>query len=262
MEMRAGFFDVDGRRRKPDERDPLAALRKLIDWEGFRHALNSSRARPRESDAGRKSFDVAMVSEALVPQHPHGLPDDEQAHRTRDRLSLYRLLGSSPEERMPDAGTIRPLRERLVEAEPARPLFPDFDLPLDAQGCKARKGRTADTGFVDAPRRRDGREQNAMVEVGKVLERFEKNADVERRKNRDARWAKKNDETRHGCKSRVYVDNERKLVRNRKAASAEARDSRVFHELPGDDGTQDVRAGSACSSARSESAPKAMGHRS
>ena len=59
--MQPSFFDLDNRHRKLNERDPLTALNKLIDWESFRDTLERGREKPRKSAAGRKPFDAVLM---------------------------------------------------------------------------------------------------------------------------------------------------------------------------------------------------------
>lgn len=54
-----GFFDLDERYAKLNERDPLVKLNHIIDWEAFREPLSVLRNQPRKSQAGRKPCDVA-----------------------------------------------------------------------------------------------------------------------------------------------------------------------------------------------------------
>ena len=53
-----GFFDLDERYAKLNERDPLVKLNQIIDWEAFREPLPVLRNKPRKSQAGRKPYDV------------------------------------------------------------------------------------------------------------------------------------------------------------------------------------------------------------
>ena len=64
--MQPGFVDLDDRHRKLNERDPLTALDKLIDWEFFRKSLERVRKKERRSAAGRKPFDVVLMFKVLV----------------------------------------------------------------------------------------------------------------------------------------------------------------------------------------------------
>ena len=40
--MQPGFFDLEDRFKKLDEKDPLTRLDILIDWEDFRDSLNKA----------------------------------------------------------------------------------------------------------------------------------------------------------------------------------------------------------------------------
>ena len=57
-----GFFDLDERYAKLNERDPLLVkLNPIIDWEAFREPLSVLRKPPRKSQAGRKPYDVVLT---------------------------------------------------------------------------------------------------------------------------------------------------------------------------------------------------------
>ena len=49
-----GFFDLNERYARLNERDPLVKLNPIIDWEAFREPLSVLRNKPRKSQAGRK----------------------------------------------------------------------------------------------------------------------------------------------------------------------------------------------------------------
>lgn len=260
--MQPSFFDLDDRHKKLNERDPLVSLNQLIDWEDFRSTLEKVRAKPRKSGAGRKPFDVVMMFKALVLQHLYNLSDDELEYQIRDRFSFCRFLGLNPEDRTPDAKTLWLFREQMVEHQLVKPMFTRFDLQLEEHGFKARKGQIVDASFVEAPRQRNTRKENEMIKAGKVPERFERNPNVRRQKDLDARWTKKNKETHYGYKNHASVDNKHKLIRDYEVTSANVHDSQVFHELLGENTSQDVWADSAYYSEDSEITLEAMGYRS
>ena len=54
-----GFFDLDERYAKLNERDPLVKLNQIIDWEAFHEPLSVIRNKPRKSQAGRKAYAAA-----------------------------------------------------------------------------------------------------------------------------------------------------------------------------------------------------------
>jgi len=258
----ASFFDLDDRHKKLNERDPLVSLNKLIDWENFRETLNKIHEKKRKSLAGRKSFDVVLMFKVLVLQHLYNLSDDEIEYQIRDRYSFCRFLGLTPEGRIPDSKTIWLFREHLVKKNLIKSLFIDFDCQLDERGYQARKGQIVDASFVDVPRQRNKREENEKIKAGKIPQRFKDNPNMERQKDTDARWTKKNDETHYGYKNHITVDNAHKLIRNYEVTSSEVHDSQVFEEILADNTSQDVWADSAYRSEEIEMSLSAMGYRS
>jgi len=243
--LQPGFFDLDDRYKKLNEKDPLVHLNQLIDWECFRKNLKKVRAKKRKSNAGRKPFDVVLMFKVLVLQHLYNVSDDEIEYQIRDRYSFCRFLGLTPEGRIPDSKTIWLFREDLVKADLMKTLFFDFDVQLDSQGYKARKGQIVDASFVDVPRQRNKKEENDLIKAGNTPERFLENLNVGAQKDTDARWTKKNDEKHFGYKNHASVDNENKLIRNYEVTSAEVHDSQIFLEILTENSSKKVWADSA-----------------
>ncbi|NKC15817.1 MAG: IS630 family transposase [Gammaproteobacteria bacterium] len=103
--LQCGFFDLDNRYQKLDERDPLISLNRLVDWEHFRPTLTVIREKNRKSKVGRKPYDVVLMFKVLVLQHLYNLSDDKAQYQIRDRYSFCRFLGLTPEGKIPDATT-------------------------------------------------------------------------------------------------------------------------------------------------------------
>jgi len=262
MTTQPGFFDLNRRYVKLDERDALQHLDALIDWEIFRDTLELVRVKPRKNNAGRKSFDVLMMFKALILQHLHNLGDDELEYQIRDRYSFCRFLGLLPEDRVPDAKTVWLFREELTQQKLLTSLFTDFDLHLKACGYQARKGQIVDATIVPAPIQRNSREENQQIKKGETPERFEHES-VGPQKDTDARWTEKNGQSSFGYKNHVCVDVAHKLIRDFEVTSAEVHDSRVFEVLLQDDNTsRDVYADSAYRSEEIELALDVMEYRS
>lgn len=198
----------------------------------------------------------------LVIQHLYNISDDETEYMIRDRYSFCRFLGLSPEDNVPDAKTIWLFREQLVQHQLMDTLFEQFNLKLDQMGYQARKGQIVDASFVDVPKQRNNREENAQIKAGEVPDRFEKNAHVRAQKDTDARWTKKNQETHFGYKNHVSVDNQHKLIRHYQVTSAEVHDSNVFVELLVDNSSKSVWADSAYRSKAIEDSLEQEGYRS
>ena len=260
--IQPGFFDLDNRHRKLDEKDPLIHLNQLIDWETFRPSLNPIRSKKKKSNAGRKPYDLILMFKVLVLQHLYNISDDETEYMIRDRYSFCRFLELLPEDNIPDAKTIWLFREQLVQHQLAETLFDRFNQQLDQQGYQARKGQIVDASFVDVPRQRNNREENAQIKAGEIPERFQENANVKAQKDTDARWTKKNQETHFGYKNHVSVDNQNKLIRNYQVTSAEVHDSNVFVDLLVDNSSKSVWADSAYRSEAIEESLEEAGWRS
>lgn len=257
-----GFFDLDERFKKIDEKDPLVSLNKLIDWENFRDTLNKIRDKDRKSNAGRRPFDVVVMFKILVLQHLYNVSDDQIEYQIRDRYSFCRFLGFTPSDKVPDAKTIWLFREQLVKKGIMKELFYDFDFQLNNQGYKAQKGQIVDASFVDVPKQRNNKEENKQIKEGEIPKNFEDDPNIGAQKDTDARWTKKNDETHFGYKDHVSVDNAHKLIREYDVTSAEVHDSNVFEDILTENTSKDVWADSAYQSEEHELTLYAMGYRS
>lgn len=97
-----------------------------------------------------------------------------------------------------------------------------------------------DATFVEAPRQRNTREENAKIKTGKSPEDWPENK--KRQKDVDARWTKKNNETHYGYKNHINADEANKLVQDYAVTDAAVHDSQVFDELldqaPNEDGSK------------------------
>ena len=257
-----GFFDLDERLRKIGTKDPLVGLKEFIDWEAFRPTLSLVRKKERKSAAGRKPYDIVLMFKVLVLQHLYNLSDEQTEYQISDRLSFMRFLGLQPEDSVPDAKTLWCFREELTKLGLVKSLFFDFDVQLDSHGYKAQKGQIVDASFVNVPRQRNKKEENKQIKDGIKPQRFSENPSVDKQKDIDARWVKKNQETHFGYKNHACVDNKNKLIRNYEVTSAEVHDSKIFIEILTDNSSKDVYADSAYRSEENELALAAMGYRS
>jgi IS5 family transposase len=257
-----GFFELDERFKKLDEKDPLVSLNEFINWEAFRTTLDKIRQKERKSNAGRRSFDVVMMFKVLVLQHLYNVSDDQIEYQIRDRYSFCRFLGFTPSDRIPDAKTIWLFREQLVKFDLMKVLFYDFDEQLNHQGYQARKGQIVDASFVDVPKQRNTREENTQIKAGEIPQRFTENPTVGSQKDIDARWTKKNNEVHFGYKDHATIDNAHKLIREYDITSAEVHDSQVFEDILTENTSKDVWADSAYRSKAHEESLNDLGYRS
>jgi len=107
-----------------------------------------------------------------------------------------RFLGLQLEDRIPDAKMVWLFRERLKGLGLVDVLFARFHEQLAAQGYVAGAGQMIDATFVEVPKQRNSREENAQLKEGQIPEDRDKpEAKAKRRqKDTEACWTKKNDE--------------------------------------------------------------------
>ena len=232
IRLQPGFFDIHERTAKLTEMgDPLVVLKEQIDWEAFRPSLNVVYEKARKSNAGAKPIDVVLMFKILVLQQLNNLSDDGIEYQIRDRLSFMRFLGLQLESRVPDAKTVWLFRERLKELNLVDELFAKFHEQLAMHGYVARAGQMIDATFVEVPRQRNSREENAGIKAGEPPEVWDKKPAKRRQKDVDARWTKKNEERHYGYKNHVNADEANKLVQSYAVSDAAVHDSQVFEEL-------------------------------
>ena len=213
--------------------DPLVGLNEQINWEAFRSDLARMHEKERKSNAGARAIDVVLMFKVLVLQQLHNLSDDRIEYQIRDRLSFMRFLGLQLEDRVPDAKTVWLFRERLKEMKLVEVLFARFHEQLAVQGYVARAGQMIDATFVEVPRQRNAREENAKIKAGETPADWQEESakPMLRQKDVEARWTKKNNERHYGYKNHINADQGHKLVHSYKVTDAAVHDSQVFEAL-------------------------------
>jgi IS5 family transposase len=263
-----GFFDIEERAQQLTRKgDPLVALNAHIDWEAFRGDLERVHEKPRKSAAGAKPIDCVLMFKMLVLQQLHNLADEKVEYLVRDRLSFMRFLGLQLEQRVPDGNSVWLFRERLKKLGLFDALFTRFHDQLAARGYQARSGQMIDATFVEVPRSRNTREENAVIKASAAGEdpKLWEDAPAKRaQKDTDARWTKKNEEKHYGYKNHVNVDQDTKLIERFEVTPCQVHDSQAFDALldqkPDEKGrTRAVYADSAYRSAEREAALEAAG---
>lgn len=264
MQIQAGFFDVEERANKLTAMgDPLVGLKAQIDWEAFRSDLARVYVKERKSNAGAKPIDVVLMFKILVLQQLNNLSDQRIEYQIRDRLSFMRFLDLELEDRVPDEKTVWLFRERLKDLKLTDVLFARFHEQLAARGYVARAGQMIDATFIEVPRQRNTREENAKIKADETPKDWEEDTPKAksklRQKDVDARWTKKNKEAHYGYKSHINADEEHKLIQDYAVTDAATHDSQVFeelldHKVDAEDNKREVFADSAYRSKEKEEA--------
>jgi IS5 family transposase len=254
MNEQRGFFDEQDRLEKLSRQgDPLEKLNSLIDWEMFRPQLEKCFRKEPKGPGGRPPFDYVLMFKVLVLQRLYNLSDAQMQYQILDRLSFQRFLGQGIYGSVPDEKTIWLFREVLTTRGMIEKLFARYTAHLEKQGLITNNGSIIDASFVEVPRQRNSREENATIKAGNIPEDWLDKPAKLRQKDTDARWTKKNEETFYGYKDHVKVDTDSKLIKRYEVSNASVHDSQVVVPLlEKTDADTDLHADSAYRSAEIE----------
>ena len=230
--MQLGFFDINKRYEQLNKlKDPLLELSKLIDFEMFRKEIEKGLEKERKDNSGRKPFDKVMLFKGLILKRLYDLSDEALEFQITDRSSFKRFLGLNENSPSPDKNTFWLYSEELTRNGIIDRLFVRFDTFLNQKGYAAKEGSMVDATFVEVPKQRNTREENKEIKEGKTPESFTENVHKLARKDIDARWTKKGNETYYGYKNHINADVKHKLMRKYEVTSAEVHDSQPLENL-------------------------------
>lgn len=219
--------------------DMLERLNSYVDFEFFRPHLEPALYGAADpSRGGRPPFDPVLMFKILVLQRLYNLSDEGIEYQIKDRLSFMRFLGLDFGGRVPDAKTVWLFRETLQQHGLIEVLFEQFNAHLEQRHIIVNRGQIADATFVEAPRQRNSREDNALIKEGQVPAAWSEQPHRLAQKDVDARWAKKGDETHYGYKDHVLCDYKSKLITVYTVTDASVHDSEPLDELLADDRVQ------------------------
>ena len=249
MRRQHGFFDEDDRLTVLSRMgDPLEKAAAAVDFEGFRPILDQAFDTETKGPGGRPRFDPVMMFKILLLQQWYGISDDAAEYQINDRLSFQRFLGLGLSDKVPDAKTIWLFREELTRAGVLDQAFDWFTAQLEKEGLVTRRGSILDATFVDAPRQRNTRGENATIKDGQMPAGWDSDGPAARhrlsQKDLDARWTIKNTERHYGYKDHVKVDQDSKLITAHAVTDASVHDSKALIGLV-DDNDQVLYADSA-----------------
>ena len=228
----SGLFDMAIRLEELHEMgDPLARLDEVIDWTLFEPVLDRIPKVEPKGPGGRPPFPYLIMFKAMVIQNLYQLSDEQLQFQMTDRLSFKRFLGFTHADKSPDEKTFWAFREMLTSHELIGPLFDVFHAALEAKGMFARKGQMVDATFVEVPRQRNSREDNARIKAGELPDGWQEQPQKARQKDVDARWTKKNGERYYGYKNHVKVDSRSKLIEDFTVTPASVHDSNALEEI-------------------------------
>lgn len=114
-----------------------------------------------------------------------------------------------------------------------RELFDTSSRQLEDAHIITHTETILDATFVDAPRQRNTREENARIKAGEIPGEW-KAKEISNKlwqKGTDARWTKNGNETHYGYKDHVKADADSKIITDYMVTSANVHDSKAPMEL-------------------------------
>jgi len=211
---------------------PLEKINEAIDWEMFRVPIVKRVRQEDYSKGGRPPQDEIMMFKITLLQDWNNTSDDSTEYLVNCRLDWQRFLGMELGEKLPDAKTIWLFKEQFGK-EGMRELFELFNAKLVSLGLVKREGSLIEATFVDVPKQRNSREENAKIKNGEIPEEWQTTENVNKleQKDTDARWTKKGNELHYGYKDHAKVDNKSKIIIDFTVTSANVHDINEFECL-------------------------------
>ena len=228
-----GFFDKDfALEALNSKRNILERISKVINFELFRPILEDAvLTKNKKNNSGAKPYDPVLLFKILILQRIYNLSDEATEYQIIDRLSFKNFLGLASDDKVPDQNTIWSFREKLGEKDTVSDLFNGFHALLQENGLMINEGKMIDATFVEAPRKRNTREENEKIKAGQGDELWNDHPHKKCQKDIDARWTKKNGQTYYGYKNHVKADPGTKLITNYVVTDASVHDSQVLEDL-------------------------------
>jgi transposase, IS5 family len=243
--------------------DPLLALSKLINWEGFRPGLEEYFPTEKLARGGRPRMDPLMMLKILILQKLYDLSDQAMEFQIADRLSFQRFLGIESTKGIPDEKTIWLYREQIKEHGLIDQLFNEFLQRLRDKSMIINKGKIVDASLVHVPKQRNTKEENSKLDAGKTPETWKENPNKDRQKDKDATWVKKNGQSYYGYKDHIKIDSKSKLIEEYQVSVNSLHDSQALEDVLGnEDENQNLYADSAYRSQEIEEMLKGKGIKS
>ena len=249
-----GFWDQDIRMSKLSQLgDPLERLKEGIDFEIFRPLLEERLTREPKGKGGRPPYDYILMFKIMILQRYYNLSDEQAEYQINDRMSFMRFLDLTIADDIPDSRTVWTFRERLTDLGLVKELFDLFLKELEKLNLIVNEGKIIDASFVEVPKQRNRRSENAQIKSGGIPENFTKNPHKLSQKDTDARWTQKNNVNYFGYKNHAKGDAKSKIIIDYTVTDASVHDSNETDKLLNEnDRGEPFYADSACSGAPQE----------
>jgi hypothetical protein len=167
--MQFSFFDESKRlERLTKLGDILILLKEIVNWKIFVPVLDRAIPRKKMEKGGRPPYDNLLMFKILIIKRLYNLSHDQTEYQINDRLSFMRFLDFGIGDRVPDAKTIWLYEDLLSKSEMGKDLFDQFFQAIDEKGYVTRTGSIVDASFMEAPKRKNTKEQRETLKKGEI----------------------------------------------------------------------------------------------
>jgi IS5 family transposase len=232
--MQLSIFDEAKRMEKISKLgDTLEQLDRIVDWQIFQPILEEAIPREPQLKGGRPPFDRLLMFKVLIIKRLNNLSLGQTEYQINCRLDFMRFLGLDLGSTVPDANTIWLYEEALSKSEMGKALFDRFFEEIDDAGYITREGSIVDASFMEAPRRRNMKEQRETLKKGEVPEEWDDPGHPQKlmQRDTDATWTKKGNEAHFGYKDNVKVELDSKLIVDYTVTTASTNDVKGAENL-------------------------------
>jgi len=225
--MQYSFFDKSKRLDKLTKLgDVLNLLNEIVNWHIFVPILDKAIPRVKSDKGGRPPFDNLLMFKVLVIKRLYNLSHDQTEFQINDRVSFMRFLGMDFGSTVPDAKTIWLYEDTLSSNGSGKELFDKFFKAILDQGYITRSGSIVDASFIEAPKRKNTKEQREKIKNGQAPEEW---ADPDKpqklmQRDFDATWTVKGKEAHFGYKDTVKIDKDSKFITDYEVTTASTSD--------------------------------------
>ena len=206
--------------------DPLEQLNTIVNWQIFKPVLNKAIPREKSKKGGRPPMDNLLMFKTLVIKRLYNLSHEQTEYQINDRMSFMRFLGLDIGDRIPDEKTIWLYEDMLSKNEAGKELFDLFFAAIAEKGYVTRAGSIVDASFIEAPKRKNTKEQREMLKDGILPDEWADSEHPQKimQRDTDATWTKKRNESHFGYKDHVKVDVDSKLITDYVVTTASTND--------------------------------------
>jgi IS5 family transposase len=232
--MQFSFFDKPNRLAKISKLgDTLEQLNSIVNWLIFLPILERAIPREPQLKGGRPPFDTLLMFKILVIKRLYNLSLDQTEYQINCRLDFMRFLGLDLGSTVPDAKTIWLYEEALSKSESGKELFDRFFEEIRKAGYITREGSIVDASFMEAPRRKNTKDQREALKKGELPKEWADSEHPQKlmQRDTDATWTKKGNESHFGYKDNVKVDLESKLITDYTVTTASTNDAKGAENL-------------------------------